>query len=160
MKVLGIYLVNDKDSPNSQGFWRVGVGVGVRGRNFLPSKNPYPCRGYGGYESDQIWPSNTWTLGAIMTDVKDSLLLQLLKYYLLVFTCSQLIQWYFHKKEYSFFMCDYKIISIISDSTHRLLTLQQIDCKTVMDQMPLIVTHILSMYKNNIFHHRNKLDDN
>jgi len=34
------------------------------------------------------------------------------------------------------------------------------DCKMVMDQMPLIVTHILSMYKNNIFHHRIKLDDN
>ena len=56
-------------------------------------------------------------------------------------------------------MCDYKIISIISDSTHILLTLQQMDCKMVMDQMPLIVRHILSMYKNNIFHHRNKLDD-
>jgi len=47
-----MYLVNDKGSPNPQGFWRVGVGV--RGRNFLPSKNPYPCGGYGGYESDQI----------------------------------------------------------------------------------------------------------
>jgi len=50
-------IVNDKSSPNPQGFWRVGVGVGVRGRNFLPSKNPYPCGGYGGYgeyESDQI----------------------------------------------------------------------------------------------------------
>jgi len=34
------------------------------------------------------------------------------------------------------------------------------DCKTVMDQMLLIVTHILSMYKNNIFHRRNKHDDN
>ena len=57
-------------------------------------------------------------------------------------------------------MCDDKIISTISDSTHRLLTLQQMDCKRVMDQMPFIVTHILPMYKNNIFHHRNKLDDN
>jgi len=46
-----LHLVNDKGSPNPQGFWRVGVGVGVRGRNFLPSKIPYPC---GGYESDQI----------------------------------------------------------------------------------------------------------
>jgi len=58
---------------------------GIRGRNFLPFKNPYPCGGYGGYESDQISPPNTWTSGATMTDVKDSLLLQFLKYYLLVF---------------------------------------------------------------------------
>ena len=34
------------------------------------------------------------------------------------------------------------------------------DCKMVMDQIPLIVIHILSMCKNNIFHYRNKLDDN
>jgi len=50
-------LVNNNGSPNPQNFWRVGVEVEVRGRNFLPSKNPYPCggyKGYGGYESDQI----------------------------------------------------------------------------------------------------------
>jgi len=40
--------VSDKGSPNPQGFWRVGVGVGVRDRNFLPSKNPYLVEGMEG----------------------------------------------------------------------------------------------------------------
>ena len=48
-----VVLVNDKGSPNPQGFWRVlGAGVGI----FYPPKTPTLVEGMediGGYEPDQ-----------------------------------------------------------------------------------------------------------
>ena len=40
-------LVNDKGSPYLQGFWRVGIGVGVRGGIFYPPNTPTLVEGMG-----------------------------------------------------------------------------------------------------------------
>ena len=51
-----LWLVNDKGSPNPQGFWRVGAGVGAGIGIFYPSKTPAlveGMEGIGGHEPDQ-----------------------------------------------------------------------------------------------------------
>ena len=50
------WLVNDKGSPNPQGFWRVGAGAGVGVEILYPPKTPILVEGMesiGGYEPDQ-----------------------------------------------------------------------------------------------------------
>ena len=45
--------MNDKGSPNPQGFWRVGAGVGIGVEIFYPPKTPTlveGMEGIGGYE--------------------------------------------------------------------------------------------------------------